>query len=113
MSFSFQQLPYFLAVAEIGSISGAARELKASQSTLTEAIKSLEADLGITLVQRQARGMALTHCGHTFLRHAQYRRDIAGGWLAPTRGQWGGHRGHAADAGSRAAGLPPNEPRAG
>ncbi|MGB7755455.1 MAG: LysR family transcriptional regulator [Salinisphaera sp.] len=71
MSFSFQQLRYFVAVAEIGSISGAARELFSSQSTITEAIKSLESDLGVTLVQRHARGMALTHRGHTFLRHAQ------------------------------------------
>lgn len=71
MSFSFQQLRYFVAVAEQGSISGAARELFASQSTITEAIKSLESDLGVTLVQRHARGMALTHRGHTFLRHAQ------------------------------------------
>lgn len=60
-----------MAVAEIGSISGAARELLVSQSTVTEAIKELEADLGIVLLQRHARGMALTHRGHTFLRHAQ------------------------------------------
>lgn len=71
MSFSFRQLRYFVAVAELGSISGAARELFTSQSTITEAVKSLEADLGITLVQRHARGMALTHSGHKFLRHAQ------------------------------------------
>jgi len=71
MSFSFRQLRYFVAVAEIGSISGAARELSVSQSTVTESIKDLESDLGITLVERHARGMALTHGGHTFLRHAQ------------------------------------------
>ncbi len=70
MSFSFRQLRYFVAVAEAGSISGAARELFSSQSTVTEAIKTLEADLGITLVQRHSRGMALTHDGHVFLRHA-------------------------------------------
>lgn len=71
MSFSFQQLRYFVAVAELGSISGAARELFSSQSTITEAIKNLELDLGMTLVQRHARGMALTHSGHKFLHHAQ------------------------------------------
>lgn len=71
MSFSFRQLNYFVAVAEIGSISGAARELGVSQSTVTEAVKSLESDLGVTLVERYARGMALTHDGHNFLRHAQ------------------------------------------
>ncbi|MDA3922178.1 MAG: LysR substrate-binding domain-containing protein [Salinisphaera sp.] len=71
MSFSFQQLRYFVAVAEIRSITGAARELVVSQSTITEAIKTLEADLGVQLVRRHARGMALSHRGHTFLRHAQ------------------------------------------
>lgn len=71
MSFSFRQLSYFVAVAEIGSISGAARELGVSQSTVTESIKSLESDLGITVLERHARGMALTHGGHSFLRHAQ------------------------------------------
>jgi DNA-binding transcriptional LysR family regulator len=72
MSFSFRQLRYFVAVAKLGSISAAARELFTSQSTVTEAIKNLEADLGITLVQRRARGMELTHSGHKFLRHAQH-----------------------------------------
>jgi len=71
MSFSFRQLRYFVAVAEIGSISGAARELAVSQSTVTESIKDLESDLGITVLERHARGMALTHGGHAFLRHAQ------------------------------------------
>jgi DNA-binding transcriptional LysR family regulator len=71
MSFSLQQLRYFVAVAEIGSISGAARELFVSQSSITESIKGLESDIGITLCQRHGRGMALTHNGHRFLRHAQ------------------------------------------
>lgn len=75
MSFSFRQLRYFVAVAELGSISGATRELFASQSTITESIKELEMDLGVKLLQRHARGMALTHQGHMFLRHA--RRILA------------------------------------
>lgn len=71
MSFSFRQLSYFVAVAEIGSISGAARELGVSQSTITESIKALESDLGTTLLERHARGMAMTRGGQSFLRHAQ------------------------------------------
>lgn len=70
MSFSFRQLRYFVAVSEIGSISGAARDLSVSQSTVTEAIKDLEADLGVVLLERHSRGMGLTHKGHAFLRHA-------------------------------------------
>lgn len=71
MSFSFRQLRYFVAVSEIGSISGAARELSVSQSTVTESIKDLEADLAVVLLERHARGMGLTHKGHAFLRHAR------------------------------------------
>lgn len=70
MSFSFRQLRYFVAVSEIGSVSGAARDLAVSQSTVTEAIKELESDLGVVLLERHARGMGLTHKGHAFLRHA-------------------------------------------
>lgn len=71
MSFTLRQLRYFVAVAEIGTISGASRELAVSQSTVTESIKELESDLGVALLKRHARGMALTHGGHAFLRHAQ------------------------------------------
>lgn len=71
MSFSFRQIQYFVAVSEIGSVSGAARELSVSQSTITESIKDLEADMGFTLLERHARGMVLTHKGHAFLRHAR------------------------------------------
>lgn len=70
VSFSFRQIRYFVAVSEIGSISAAAQNLAVAQSTITEAIKELEADLGVILLERHARGMALTHNGHTFLRYA-------------------------------------------
>lgn len=70
MAFTLRQLQYFLAVAENGSISGAAHHLAISQSTITEAMKELEQDLGVTLFERQARGMTITHKGQQFLRHA-------------------------------------------
>ncbi len=71
MAFSLRQIQFFIAVAENGSISGAAQELAVSQSTITEALKELEADLGVTLLQRHARGVAVTHKGQLFLRHAE------------------------------------------
>ena len=70
MAFKLRQLQYFTAVAEIGSISGAARQLSVSQSAVTEAVKELELDLGTTLLDRSGRGVALTHKGQQFLRHA-------------------------------------------
>ncbi len=70
MSFSFRNVRYFIAVAEAESVTRATQTLNISQSVITEAIKSLEADLGVPLFQRHARGMVLTHAGHQFLRHA-------------------------------------------
>ena len=70
MSFSLRHVRYFVAVAEAGSISGAARQLSISQSAVTEAVKALEDDLGAALLERSGRGVALTHRGQLFLRHA-------------------------------------------
>jgi DNA-binding transcriptional LysR family regulator len=71
MAFTLRQLHYFVAVAEKGSVSGAAQVLSISQSSVTEAIKELEADLGVTLFDRHARGLNITYKGHQFLRHAK------------------------------------------
>ena len=70
MSFTLRQLQYFVAVAEKGSVSGAAQSLSISQSSVTEAIKELEADLGAQLFERHSRGLTITYKGHQFLRHA-------------------------------------------
>jgi molybdate transport repressor ModE-like protein len=70
VAFKFRQLQYFVAVAEAGSISGAARQLSVAQSAVTEAVKELESDLGANLLDRSGRGVALTHKGQLFLRHA-------------------------------------------
>lgn len=70
MAFSLRQLQYFVAVCEQGTISGAAHTLSISQSAVTEAIKELESDLGVSLFERHPRGLNITHRGHQFLRHA-------------------------------------------
>lgn len=71
MAFTLRQLQFFVAAAEAGSVSGAARVLSISQSSVTEAILSLEGDLGVPLFDRQARGLLITHKGSAFLRHAR------------------------------------------
>jgi DNA-binding transcriptional LysR family regulator len=70
MAFTLRQLQYFVAVAESGTVSGAAQNLAISQSSVTEAIKELEGDLGVQLFDRHSRGLAITHKGQQFLRHA-------------------------------------------
>ena len=78
MAFTLRQLQFFVAAAKAGTVSGAARALSISQSSVTEAIKALEDDLGVTLFDRQPRGLDLTHRGTLFLRHAgQILEDVA------------------------------------
>jgi DNA-binding transcriptional LysR family regulator len=62
---------YFVAVAEAGKMSGAAQGLGVSQSVITDALQSLEAELGTPLVIRHGRGIALTQDGFRFLSHAR------------------------------------------
>ena len=70
MAFTLRQLQYFIAVAEEGTVSGAAQSLSISQSAVTDAIKELETDLGVALFERHRRGLTITHKGHQFFRHA-------------------------------------------
>ncbi|QFY61436.1 LysR family transcriptional regulator [Rhizobium grahamii] len=70
MAFTLRQIQYFVAVAEQGSVTRAAQNLSISQSSVTEALKELETDLGVELFDRHPRGLTITHNGHQFLRHA-------------------------------------------
>ena len=66
----FRQLVYFQRVAEAGSFSRAAERIRIAQPALSQQIASLEAELGIPLFVRHARGVALTQAGVLFLEHA-------------------------------------------
>ncbi len=57
----------FLAVAETGSLSGAAAALGQSQPTLGRHIKTLEDQLSVTLFQRHPKGLSLTDTGNSIL----------------------------------------------
>lgn len=61
----------FLAVAETGSLSAAARELGRSQPTLGRQVQALETDLGVSLFDRHARGLKLSAAGQQLLPMAQ------------------------------------------
>ncbi len=61
----------FLAVAEEGTISAAARRLGVSPSAVSQQLASVEASLGAVLFDRAARPFALTPAGVLFRRHAQ------------------------------------------
>lgn len=65
-----EHLRHVVAVAERGSLRGAARQLGIAQPALTRSIRDLERELQVELFERQARGMALTAMGRLFLRRA-------------------------------------------
>lgn len=67
----------FLAVAETGSLSAGGRRLRLTQPTVGRHVQTLEQDLGVSLFNRQARGMTLTEQGNTLLSHARMMREAA------------------------------------
>ncbi len=69
---SLTQLRYFVAAAELGSMTGAADELYVAQSAVSTAIGNLESTVGAQLlVRRRAKGLQLTAAGTEFLGRAR------------------------------------------
>lgn len=67
----------FLAVAETGSLSAAARRLRLTQPTLGRHVAELEAALGLALFTRQPRGLAPTEAAAALLPHARAMAESA------------------------------------
>ena len=79
----------FVAVAEAGSISEAARRLRLSKSVVSERLAELERSLGASLVHRTTRKLSLTEDGAAFLeRAARIVREVeeAAAEMAERRG---------------------------
>jgi DNA-binding transcriptional LysR family regulator len=66
-----RDLVAFVAIADAGSISAAARELELSKSVVSERLAALESSLRAQLVQRTTRKLALTGDGDAFLARAR------------------------------------------
>jgi DNA-binding transcriptional LysR family regulator len=80
---NLRQLEYFVAIAEQGSLTQAADRLLVSQPSLSQQIRSLEAELGGPLLERLPRGVRLTTAGlellseaRATLAHAQRARRV-------------------------------------
>ena len=64
-------IKYAVEVARLGSLNKAAETLIIAQPNISRSIKELEADLGITIFNRSAKGMVLTPEGEEFISYAQ------------------------------------------
>lgn len=71
MSWNLEQLRQFVATAERGSISAAARHLGKAQSAVSTAISLLEADLGLELFDRTQHRATLSDAGQLMLLEAK------------------------------------------
>lgn len=68
---SLTQLEYFVAIAEVGTVRGAAARLHISQPPLTRHLKALEDELGTPLFHRTTKGVTLLPQGEVLLGHAR------------------------------------------
>lgn len=66
----------FVAVVDAGSLSSAAGEVHRSQSAVSMQLKKLESALGLRLIERGSRALALTHEGETLLGYARRILDL-------------------------------------
>src|SRR3569833_3637073 len=72
---NLQELRYLVAIAEQRHFGRAAESCHVSQPTLSSQIKKLEEELGVTLLERTNKRVALTPAGSQILLHA--RRALA------------------------------------
>lgn len=70
-----KQLEYLEAVIETGSINEAAKRLYLAQPSLSNSIKDLEKEMGITILQRSNTGTSLTADGRVFMNYAKQILD--------------------------------------
>lgn len=80
-------LTQFLAVADAGSMSGAAATLLVTQPTLTFNMKKLEENIGAPLFERSSRGVRLTRYGETLYENARLMQRLYDNTLTSIAGQ--------------------------
>jgi DNA-binding transcriptional LysR family regulator len=71
MALTLRDLRYFVVVADELNMTRAAARLHLSQPALSTAVQRLEHEVGVALLQRHARGVALTPAGAAFASKAR------------------------------------------
>ena len=79
MNITFRQLRLFMALAETGSVSAAARMVHVTQPTASMGLKEITDAIGVPLYEVVARKIYLTQMGHELAKTA---RTISGEWEA-------------------------------
>ena len=69
------RLTALVALADTGSVRGAAERLVVTESAISSALSNLSAEIGVPLMDRYGRGVRLTPAGH---RYTEYARQILG-----------------------------------
>lgn len=87
MSLLSPSLEAFWAVVQKGTVLEAAKMVNLTQTGVTQRIRSLEKQLGVTLFTRSRKGMRLTNEGESLLRYVQAARDLEGDTLAKLSGK--------------------------
>ncbi|MEM7433660.1 MAG: LysR family transcriptional regulator [Myxococcota bacterium] len=85
--FDWDPLRVFVAAADTGSLSGAAREVGVSQPTAGRQVQALESQLGVQLFARTSRGLQLTDTGMALLEHARTMAAAANRLALAAQGQ--------------------------
>ena len=78
--FDWNRARAFLATAEEGSLSAAARALGMAQPTLSRQVAALEAEIGVVLFERVGQGLSLTPSGIELLDHVRAMGEAANGF---------------------------------
>ncbi len=68
---TLQQIHYAITISEQGSFNKASEVLYISQPSLTEAVRELEKEIGVTIFHRSGRGVTLTSDGVEFISYAR------------------------------------------
>lgn len=76
---------YFVAVAEQGQITAAAARLGVTQPAVSQAMRQLERELDLSLLERRSRGVVLTRAGVALLERARTVLATADAAVAATR----------------------------
>lgn len=76
----------FKAVVETGTVHAAADVLGLTQTAVTQRLKGLERDLGLTLFIRSRRGMTLTSDGAALLQYCKATEELEGAFLSRVSG---------------------------